>query len=308
MSHSDAHIKFIPLGWEQKQRFRLLEIVLYWEGRLNTHYLCNAFNIGRQQASRDINRYIAEISPEGLIYDRQAKTYKPTSHFIPCFSRGSVDEYLMLLHGNQWQEGHQPAAHDLPVIDLRQGHIATVDVPARHIEPVIVRSLVEAARHQLRVDVDYISLGSGEQVGRNIVPHTLVFDGIRWHVRAWCEKEKAWLDFVMSRFRGIPDLLNASEQGISADVEWNSWLTAVVVPNPCLSAAQQAIIAEDYAMTAGCMRLTQRIPLMHYVLERLKINYLGGHEKQPMHYPLVLANREELIAQGCSFKLSEGEQ
>ncbi len=46
-----------------------------------------------------------------------------------------------------------------------------------------------AARSQLRVDVDYVSLSSAEQSGRNIVPHTLVYDGIRWHVRAYCEKK-----------------------------------------------------------------------------------------------------------------------
>ncbi|MGL6360144.1 MULTISPECIES: hypothetical protein [Aeromonas] len=36
---------------------------------------------------------------------------------------------------------------------------------------------------------DYASLSSEEQSGSNIVPHTLVYDGIRWHVRAYCEKK-----------------------------------------------------------------------------------------------------------------------
>lgn len=52
------------LTWDQTLRFRLLEIVLQWEGRLTTNHLCSAFDIGRQQASRDINRYINEFSPE----------------------------------------------------------------------------------------------------------------------------------------------------------------------------------------------------------------------------------------------------
>lgn len=108
----------------------------------------------------------------------------------------------------------------------------------------------------------------------------------------------------MSRFRGVPELLDTSEQGIDRDIEWNTHLTAVVVPNPCLSEAQQAIIAEDYAMANVRLIITQRIPLMHYALERLQVNYIGGYEKQPLQYLLVLANREELIAQGCSFKLN----
>lgn len=36
---------------------------------------------------------------------------------------------------------------------------------------------------------------------------SVVYDGIRWHVRAYCEKRRDYLDFVMSRFRGTPELL-----------------------------------------------------------------------------------------------------
>jgi len=72
---------------DQTLRFRLLEIVLQWEGRLTTNHLCNAFNIGRQQASKDINRYISECSPDGLEYDRKLKGYSPTPSFVPHFSQ-----------------------------------------------------------------------------------------------------------------------------------------------------------------------------------------------------------------------------
>lgn len=295
------------LSWEQNQRFRFLEIVLFWEGCLNTHYLCNAFNIGRQQASRDINRYISEVSPDGLFYDRHAKTYKPTACFTPRFIKGTADEYLHLLQGKKPQYERQDEAKNLPLIDLRDGHITILDVPPRHIAPSIIRGLVQAARHQLRVDVDYISLNSGDQVGRNIVPHTLVYDGIRWHVRAYCEKKKDYLDFVMSRFRGVPDLLGKSEHGLNGDVEWNTWLSAVVVPNPFLSVTQQGIIASDYAMAQEELIVSQRIPLMHYALQRLQVKYDGGYEENPQLHPLVLANRDELIAHGCSFKLKNAD-
>ncbi|MGU5711890.1 hypothetical protein [Aeromonas caviae] len=67
------------LTWDQTLRFRLLEIVLQWEGRLTTNHLCTAFNIGRQQASRDINLYLNDFSPEGLVYDKRLKGYKPTA-------------------------------------------------------------------------------------------------------------------------------------------------------------------------------------------------------------------------------------
>ncbi len=296
------------LTWDQTLRFRLLEIVLLWEGRLTTNHLTTAFNIGRQQASRDINLYLNEYAPDGLVYDKSLKGYKPTDQFVPRFSEGKVDEYLMLLHREkQYQRQHESGVLTLPLMDLRYGHIEILDVPNRHIDPKIVRGLVQAARGQLRVDVDYVSLSSEEQSGRNIVPHTLVYDGIRWHVRAYCEKKGEHLDFVMSRFRGEPDLLDASPHGRELDLEWNTQVSGVVVPNPSLSQGQQAIIASDYAMSDGKLLISQRIPLMHYALERMQVSYNGEHQQHPLLYPLVLANREELIQQGCTFKLKSAD-
>ena len=286
------------LTWDQTLRFRLLEIVLQWEGRLTTNHLCNAFSIGRQQASKDINRYISEYSPDGLEYDRKLKGYKPTAAFVPQFSQGSVNEYLHLLHQDKAQTS------TLSLMDLRYGHTEVLDVPSRHVDPAIVRGLVQAARNQLRVDVDYASLSSEVVSGRNIVPHTLIYDGIRWHVRAFCEKRGEYLDFVMSRFRGEPDLLDASPHGREQDLEWNTQVGVVVIPNPCLTPGQQAIIAMDYAMQDGQLRFTQRLPLVHYALDRMQVSYDGLHGQYPDQFPLVLKNRDELIAQGCKFKLA----
>ncbi|WP_429020521.1 hypothetical protein [Aeromonas allosaccharophila] len=137
------------------------------------------------------------------------------------------------------------------------------------------------------------------------MPHTLIYDGIRWLVRAYCEKKGEYLDFVMNRFRGEPDLLDASPHGREQDLEWNTH--AVVVPNPGLSEGQQAIIARDNAMTGNQLLINQRIPLMHYALERMQVSYNGEHQQHPLLYPLVLANREELIQQGCTFKLKSAD-
>lgn len=169
------------------------------------------------------------------------------------------------------------------------------------------RTVTLVDRKRGTIHLVLISLSSEEQSGRNIVPHTLVYDGIRWHVRAYCEKKGEYLDFVMSRFRGEPELLDASSLGRDQDLEWNTQVTAVVTPNPCLSKGKQAIISSNYAMTDGKLLIRQRIPLMHYALERLQVSYHGEHEGQPLLYPLVLANRDELITKGCIFKLKSAD-
>ncbi|HEY9459587.1 MAG TPA: hypothetical protein VIR04_02170, partial [Paralcaligenes sp.] len=62
-----------PLRWDLLLRYRLIEIVAQWEGRLTTNHLCDSLGIGRQQASKDINSYLKDIAPGNLVYDRHLK-------------------------------------------------------------------------------------------------------------------------------------------------------------------------------------------------------------------------------------------
>ena len=82
------------LRWEQLLRYRFIEIIVLWEGRLTTRHLCEVFGIGRQQASKDINNYIREVGPGNLEYDKFLKGYKPTSQFKPEVTEGCKRGHL----------------------------------------------------------------------------------------------------------------------------------------------------------------------------------------------------------------------
>ena len=66
-NHSD--LKW-PFRWDLLLRYRFIETIALWEGRLTTRHLCDTFGIGRQQASKDINNYIREVGPGNLEYDK----------------------------------------------------------------------------------------------------------------------------------------------------------------------------------------------------------------------------------------------
>jgi hypothetical protein len=59
--------------WDLALRYRLIETVAWWEGRLTTNHLMQSFGISRQQASKDINTYISEHAPKNLEYDKHLK-------------------------------------------------------------------------------------------------------------------------------------------------------------------------------------------------------------------------------------------
>ena len=96
----DTGKKKWPIRWDLLLRYRFIEIIALWEGRLTTNHLCDTFGIGRQQASKDINNYFKDVGSGNLVYDRHLKGYKPSPTFKPTVTEGLADEYLHLLARN----------------------------------------------------------------------------------------------------------------------------------------------------------------------------------------------------------------
>ena len=52
---------------------------------------------------------------------------------------------------------------------------------------------------------------------------------MRWHVRAYCERNREYRDFVLSRFRGTPDLMaDDSAHGRDGDDGWNIAVQVII--------------------------------------------------------------------------------
>ena len=276
-----------PLRWDLLQRYRLFEIIALWEGRLTTNHLCDTFGIGRQQASKDLNDYLATIGAGNLYYDKQLKGYRPTETFAPKVTSGGADEYLHMLSRNQ--ELHQ-TFEELP---LQTANTEVVQIPLRNVEPEIIRTLVTAARNGKRVEVDYVSLHSPSREGRIIAPHTLVYSGMRWHVRAFCEKNQDFRDFVLSRFRGKPTIEGDASRSVGDDQRWNRMITLKIVADQRMSKEQRKIIEQDYGMQRGVLRITTRAALAQYALQALRIDPHVVHAKAEAQQ-ITISNLDEV--------------
>ncbi|WP_204123504.1 WYL domain-containing protein [Pseudomonas sp. 008] len=274
--------------WDLALRYRLIETVAWWEGRLTTNHLMQSFGISRQQASKDINTYINEHAPKNLSYDKRLKGYVPTRSFVPLFISDSANAYLQLLNQN-----HERAPH-IEGLSLAYAHIEVLDVPDRSIRPEVLRPLLKACRERLRFEVDYVSFRTPAGETRLIAPHTLIYTGMRWHVRAYCEKNREYRDFVLSRFRGVPELMNEpSEHSRELDGGWNTSMTVILEPDSRLKPEQREILAADYGMQNGQLEIRTRGALVQYVLQRYQIDATKVHAK-PSAQQLVVANLEEL--------------
>ncbi|OLS60787.1 helix-turn-helix transcriptional regulator [Pseudomonas putida] len=273
--------------WDLAQRYRLIETVAWWEGRLTTGHLMQSFGISRQQASKDINGYMTNHAPENLTYDKKVKGYVPAEGFTPRFIEDSASAYLHLLFQNNERAEH------LEGLKLAYAHTRVLDVPDRSIRPQILRPLLKACREGLRLETEYVSLSTPEPETRLIAPHTLVNTGMRWHVRAYCEKNREFRDFVLSRFRGEPELLDKTEKGIDLDDGWNTEVPIILQPDERLDVAQKAIIEADYGMVDGRLEISSRPALAKYVLQRYLVDY-KNHNPKPEAQQIVVKNLAQL--------------
>ena len=278
-----------PIRWELLMRYRLIEIVALWEGRLTTNHLCNSFGIARQQASKDINTYLREVAPGNLVYDSKLKGYKPSDTFTPKVTSGLADEYLHALASTK------DFAHTFSQLDIGFAHTEMLSPPMRQVNPDILRALVQAAREGKKIDMGYVSLTSPDEESRIIAPHTLVCTHLRWHVRAYCEKNRDFRDFVLSRFRGINDIEGDATMHREDDERWNTIVNIVLIPDSRLSDYQKAIIAEDYNMVEGKRVIPVRSALVPYAVQALNLD-LAKIEARPEAQQIMVANLDEVRA------------
>jgi len=276
-----------PLRYDLLLRYRVIEIIAMWEGRLTTNHLCNTFGIGRQQASKDINDYNTRVAKGNLVYDKILKGYVPADKFKPVVTTGTADEYLYLLNRNK------TLSSAFESLDLHYANTEVLSVPIRNIRPELLRPLVQAARTHKRVEVDYVSLTNPEAETRVIAPHTLVWTGMRWHVRAYCEKRKEFVDFVLSRFRGKPETMDDSPNHASDDKAWNRMVKIRIKPDSRLSKEQQQIIATDYGMTRNQLVVEVRGSLVPYALKLLQIDPNKVEAKADAQQ-IIIDNMDEL--------------
>lgn len=259
------------------KRLWFIELIAWWEGRIASSHLIKQFGISRTQAQNDIACY-QSLQPNNLQYHASHKGFLPQHSFVQAYISGDVVEYL------NWVS-HKDAITDISTVLP----YTTLALPKRQVSAEIIRVLVSAIRQQRRVEVDYVSVSNPDRQGRIIVPHHFVSTGLRWHLRAFCEKSNQYRDFVLSRFRGVPDLLNKTDISATQDKGWNTQLCLEFQPDPRLKPAQQDVLAHDYQMQHGKLHIHTRACLAQYVLQEMQVN-IRDINISPEAQQLVLTN------------------
>lgn len=274
------------LKWGIERRLEFIEFRLFWDGHVNRSDLMDHFGVSINQASTDLNRYLA-MSPENMAYDKSGRAYIRAAEFSPLFLKPDASRYLTQLRsvGDGVLEPSEAWLGVLPTCEV-------LPTPARGVGAVVLRSVVAAIRRSEALEVRYQSMSSPEPRWRWITPHALAFDGFRWHARAFCFNDECFKDFLLSRIietRGT----KPSEVCASADADWNKEVVLEIGPHPGLSDTQQKAIALDYGMRGGKAEIHVRKALLYYTLRRLGLD-TDPSARQPQDQQIVL------LASRCS--------
>ena len=270
------------LKWGVERRLEFIEFRLYWEGGVNRSDIVEAFDVSVPQASKDLTLY-QERAPHNAVYDKSAKRYVASSEFQPCFLKPDAGQYL-----NQLRSVAEGILASSESWIARSPPYAGPPVQARGVKNDTLRTVLEAIRHNEAVEIKYQSLSSDDPRWRWIAPHAIGFDGYRWHVRAFCDVDKTFKDFLLSRVLEIKSF-RPSEVSPEDDADWNEYITLEIGPHPDLSESQKRIIGLDYGMRGGRARLRVRKALRYYALRRLGLD-TPPEARRPQDQQIVLLN------------------
>lgn len=275
------------LSQAQRDRLAYIELRLWFVGDIRRQDLVSRFDIQTAAATRDLGLY-KELAPTNIEYDSRAKIYVTGSRLVPLFDFPPERVLTWLAEG--FGDGEP----------IRSETGISCDIPSKLGQPALatLAAITRAISQQCPLKIRYHSISSGESE-REIVPFTLLDNGLRWHTRAFDRKSGEFRDFVLTRIQQ-PEVLKgspvAAQERPDQDIQWTRIVELELVPHP--DKARPEITHLDYQMVEGVMRLKLRAAIVGYVLLKWMVDCSPDHSLQGAEYRLWL--KDPLVLYGVS--------
>lgn len=275
------------LSFAQRQRLAFIDFKLFFTASMTRSEIVQHFEMGVSAATRDINLY-KELAPNNMEYDNVEKRYFITNKFKPLFKHDAKRTLVKL--ANDISDGFDAiGSTDFPVEQPSQLNVPDITVIARLSQAMVTGKAVS---------VIYTSLSSGSGA-REFVPHTIVDNGLRWHVRAFDRKTQTFRDFVLTRLSKVTVIKLKPEphELKTHDKQWNTTLPLELVPHP-KNIEFPTAIQLDYNMEGGVLALNVRAAMAGYLLRRWNVDCSESAELSGPEFQLHLQNTKFLSGAG----------
>jgi predicted DNA-binding transcriptional regulator YafY len=289
--------------WATQQRYQYIEVMAFYTGVITRKDVARTFGISDAAATKDLKAY-GLVAPDNLIYKQNVFGFVPSTTFVEMFADLSPKNVLSMFSANLAVRGNPESAKNT---EQEQSWIygITVDqlpLPTRLPDKTICAELIRAIKNKQKLQIQYLSLSdnaddalnSEKPSSRIIEPHSLVDNGLRWHVRAYNEETYDFRDFVLSRIIDAQLLNTNAESSIKYDDDWIETVTLKLTPHPKLNALKQKSLLYDFNVSVDFIEISVRRALVAYVLHRLSVDTTIDQSLNPNSFQLVLVNREEI--------------
>jgi hypothetical protein len=270
-------------SFAQQQRLKYIDFRLMFVGHFTRAEVVENFKLGLSSATRDINIY-KDLAGQNLTYDNAEKRYFITETFKPLFEHNkdvSCREFAtQILSGSN-------SDSPISLSFEKQSQLVTPNI-------LIVATITQAMINIKAITIEYLSPQSGLSQ-RVVIPHSIVDNGLRWHIRAFDEKSNQFRDFVITRIVSakLIDKQILERAKILSDQQWMRIVHLELVPHPKNVKYPQAVEC-DYGMDQRILKLEVRSALTGYILRRWNVDCSENATQRSPEHQLWLHNRATL--------------
>lgn len=270
-------------SFAQKQRLAYIDFKLYFSGMVTRSEIVSHFELGLAAATRDLKFY-KDNAPENMAYDNVEKKYFITTKFKPIFKHDARRTLIKL--ANNISDGFDAIGDtSFPIESPSPLNVPDIDIIAK---------LSQAIINHKPISVIYTSLSSGSGA-RELVPHSIVDNGLRWHLRAYDRKSKSFRDFVLTRITKVTIQAQtpSPEEDQLEDHQWMRMVPLQIIPHPN-NVKHPTAIKLDFGMEKGVLEVNVRAAMAGYLLRRWNVDCSESASLSGPEYQLYLQNSQTL--------------
>lgn len=270
-------------SFAQKQRLAYIDFKLYFTGMVTRSEIVSHFELGMAAATRDLKFY-KDNAPDNMVYDNVEKKYFITTQFKPIFKHDARRTLIKL--ANNISDGFDSIGDtSFPIESPSPLNVPDIDIIAK---------LSQAINNHKPISVIYTSLSSGSGA-RELVPHSIVDNGLRWHLRAYDRKSKSFRDFVLTRITKVTILAQtpSPEEDKLEDHQWMRMVPLQIIPHPN-NVKHPTAIKLDFGMEKGMLEVNVRAAMAGYLLRRWNVDCSESGSLSGPEYQLYLQNIQAL--------------
>lgn len=265
----------------QEERFKFIDFLLFFKGRLMRSELVESLNIATATASRCTKAFL-KSNPRKARYINPRHGYIADTTYLPKYQHDALTGLRYLAYSET------TASLDVESFGAPRYSFHPV------MDPNIVAPITRAIVTATDITMSYTSTKSGRSM-KIVKPHSVFESSGLWYFRAFDREHAEFRTFRFSRVRESCQIESATVIGAKTqDDEWNRKRTVTLLPHPKNPNPQAQLL--DLGMNESSSRtLNISEALLGFALTDLRVDCSADSKLDFREYPLALSCRAELL-------------